>query len=93
MVATVMLSRSRKRRKALGSRISSRSGTTSAAPLNSAMKISEREASNAGEANCTTLSVGPRPNVSICAEIMLRNAPFPTTTPFGVPVDPDVWIT
>nr|WP_256862431.1 hypothetical protein [Microbispora sp. GKU 823] len=46
--------------------------------------------SKPSEANCTTTSPGPRPYSRTIHETLAARLRCSTTTPFGVPVEPDV---
>src|SRR5579872_4484845 len=68
-------------------------GSTRVPPAAHARQTSRMLASNPAAANCSTRAPGPAANRSSSAA---ANAPTPawvTTTPFGVPVEPDVKIT
>src|SRR5579859_7651732 len=60
------------------------------APLPSAIAISNTDASKLIDANCSTRSPSPSPNLLLCASTTFASPPCSTITPFGLPVDPDV---
>ncbi len=91
--ATVIRSRRIRSARYAGSRCSPGAATTSAAPVISGHHSSHTEASKPNGVLCSMRSCGSRPN-SRCAHIRwLANPPCVTTTPFGRPVEPDVYIT
>ncbi len=61
-----------------------------AAPDANASHISSIDASNAGENPCATRSVDFNLNIDRSALTKLLAAACDTTTPLGLPVDPDV---
>src|ERR1017187_282924 len=63
---------------------------TSAAPASSAMQHSTANASKLGEANCATRESAPMPNAAISNRDRLAIPVWATTTPLGVPVEPEV---
>ena len=65
-------------------------GTTSAAPAGNAISSSMIEASKLDEENCRTRESGVMPSRSIWAPARLVMPTCETTTPFGVPVEPEV---
>jgi len=71
-------------------RRSSRRASTSAAPANRVMKISEVATSKQGEATCKIRSDPSRPYVSTSARARFASERCSTMTPFGTPVEPEV---
>jgi hypothetical protein len=59
-------------------------------PFSSAMQQSQNATSKLGEENCSTRLSGPAPRRSRWLRTMLATPPSVTTTPFGLPVDPEV---
>ncbi|GEC25202.1 hypothetical protein PSA01_22310 [Pseudonocardia saturnea] len=66
--------------------------TTTSAPAPSAITSSHTEVSNPAEANCATRCPGPVPSAAFSVSDSATSPVCPTTTLFGVPVEPDVVI-
>ncbi len=66
---------------------------TRAAPASQVTHISETDASKLGEASWSTRLSPVTANRSACAAASAARPVWETTTPFGVPVEPEVWIT
>ncbi|CAL9577766.1 hypothetical protein SUDANB58_04971 [Streptomyces sp. enrichment culture] len=66
---------------------------TGAAPEPGAITGSPTEQSKLNEANRSTPSPSVMPNRSMWSTARLAGPVWVTTTPFGVPVDPEVWMT
>ncbi len=63
---------------------------TRAAPVSQAPQNSATDASKLGEANCRTRLSPVTANRSACAAASPARPACGTTTPFGVPVEPEV---
>ncbi len=64
--------------------------TTSRAPEHNATAISSTDASKLNDAYCNTPTPGAAPKIGPNAATALARPPSVATTPFGVPVDPEV---
>src|SRR5207247_1374803 len=62
-------------------------------PLTNGQNTSATDASKLTVAFCSTRSPSPSPNTSLIHLRQLLTPPWLTITPFGTPVDPDVYIT
>src|SRR5688572_21533005 len=60
------------------------------APATSVGQISQTEASNATLASWVVRSAGVSANVSMCQKIRLSSVRCVTSTPLGIPVEPEV---
>ncbi len=89
-LSTVTPSPATSARKASGDLATQRGTTTSRPPKRSAPHISHTEKSNAGEWKSVHTSSGPKRNRSAVASNRRATQACVTTTPFGVPVEPDV---
>ena len=67
-----------------------RPGRQRQAPRHQAVKTSDTEASKLSEANCSNRLRGSMANASICASVSSRKPSCSTSTPLGVPVEPEV---
>ncbi len=91
--STVTRSRLSSRQNSSGDRLVAYGTTTRRPPNSSAPQISHTEKSNAKEWNSVHTSRGPRPKSSPVDSKSRRTLWWETTTPFGVPVEPEVWMT
>ncbi len=66
---------------------------TSRAPASSGRKNSQIDASNAAEVFCSTASCASSGNARVIHAMWFASEPCVTTTPFGRPVEPDVYST
>ncbi len=63
---------------------------TSVPPAARVTATSSTDASKLNDANCSTRTPGPAPSTGPRAAARFTTPPCPTSTPFGVPVDPEV---
>src|SRR6202042_3607361 len=76
-----------------GSARSPAAAITRVAPAASVTHTSDTAASKLNEANASTFTPPVTPNTGPCATVRFTTPPWVTCTPFGAPVDPEVYIT
>ncbi len=90
---TVTPNRPHRSSQCAGSAARSASGSTSAAPADSAPKMSYTDRSKLNALTARNRSVGPMPNRSLQSATTLATLRWLTMTPLGSPVVPEVYST